>query len=178
MFKFNKFLLISLGLFYSCCTFADDASAQDLWLQATSDTRAGAAAVQNQIMANKANQQNYQQQQQQQILQALTSMQLQQKAILDNSIQRYPTGPSTFQALPAQVPTGNNPWVKPNPWQNTQQNSHPGNKYPYGGQPIVPSTGATVPALNSANTIYVAPNNTNVSSPAPAPQNSNMNIYK
>ncbi len=175
MFKVSNFILILLSLFFVSISFADEPSAQDLWQQATADTRASAAAIQSQAIANQANQQTYQNQQQQQIMQSLTTIQLQQKAMMHNS-QHFPTGSNTFQAQPSKVTGGNNPWSKPNPWQNTVQN-------PYAGQQYSPSPSSSSPtstSTNSSNTIYVSPNNSGQQQTQQLQkQNSNpINIYK
>lgn len=169
--------------------YADDVTAQDLWLQSTANTRTAVQGINDQIMAQQTQQQASQQQQMQQ---ALETLQSQQKATINN--QTAPA-PSTFQAQPSTVTGTTNPWLKPNPWQNTQQNPYSGQQY--GTTPASPSTGTsttnsttttgtintgtstpnipiTTSPTDNTGSIYLNPSN----QPAQQPNASPINIYK
>lgn len=182
MFKVRKLLLLIAGFLFTSLALADNVTAEDLWSQSTANTREGAADLNNQIMAQQAQQQLQQGEQQQQMQQALETIQMQQKAMLNN--QTAPTTTSTFQAQPSTVTGTTNPWVKPNPWQNTEQNPYAGQKY----TPTTPSTnlnsaaGASSSAnsstSNTTNTIYVNPNIQPSQQKQQQPNSNPINIYK
>src|SRR6056297_2395693 len=114
---------LSLGLLSLSFTpaFSNPAATEQLWLQATAGTRLGIAEQQNQINAARQAQSNAtaaQNLERQRTLELLTA---QQKALLEQANQgsNQSTRPA-FSPKPRQTETNNNPWVKTNPWGNTE----------------------------------------------------------
>lgn len=144
----SKIILIIMALI-STILILSTAQAQPSasWLDATAETRAAIAALQAQAQAQKAQQAEAAYQQNQQLLESLDTIATQQKAIIENATQG--TAQSTvpdFQAKPRTPAASNNPWLKTNPWKNSQQN-------PYSGQQYAPSQ----PDYTN-NGVYVKPN--------------------
>lgn len=157
-----KVLFFFIGVLFSTFVFADDVTAQDLWLQSTADIRAAITETNNKTQAQEAAQLKADQQ---------TALQAQQAAQQTGQNNQETKSPVPTNSVTGGTNNSNNPYLKPNPWQNTQ-NPYPGQQYQ-----TTPTTTTKPSPTNSSTTTTVPTNNSTTSTPTNSPPNSTGTIY-
>jgi len=160
------FPAISILLVFGCFNQAEAVSSQ-LWLQSTEATRFGATELQDQINSARATQQAKQAQEELLRQRTLELLTIQQKALLQNLQKNAEPAANEvpeFKPLPQISTKSNNPWLKKNPWGNTQHNPYSGEQYK-SNTTQVPGSGG----------IYVKPDDNATEAAQPS---KSVNIFK